>query len=516
MSAPNAVLRIIDLHKRFGVVQALNGVDLDVRAGEVHALVGENGAGKSTLINILAGTLQPDSGRILLAGKEVRFRSSHEAALAGIAAVFQELSLVDSLSVAENIFANRQPNHEIRLGGRRFRIPVIDGRELRRRTREIQRVFDIDIDPDLPVERLSVANRQVVEILKALSANPCVLLFDEPTSSLTQRETEILFSLIRRLRGENHAIIYISHHLPEVLELADRVTVLRDGGHVATLDRSEVTERELIRLMVGRELRDIYGRRADIQRSGEPRLRVEGLGRGDEFEDVSFDVWPGEIVGLAGLVGAGRTEVGRAVFGAEPADRGGIRLDGRAIRPRTPTEAMRAGIAYLSEDRKTQGLFLRHSIRDNVAAPRLERFSGLAGFLNDTKIDRFAERSRERFGIVTPDVGQPAGRLSGGNQQKVMLAAWIGLEPRVLIADEPTRGVDVGARTEIYTHLRALAAGGTSILLISSDLQEILGMSDRVLVMRAGRIAAEFGREEATEEGIITAALATTEEAARS
>jgi ABC-type sugar transport system ATPase subunit len=521
MSEPGVVLQLTGITKRFGAIQALDAVDLDVRAGEIHALVGENGAGKSTLIHILAGTIQPDSGEIRLAGRggagfrRVSFRTAHEAAKAGIAAVFQELSLVGALSVAENIFANRQPVnclHFIRRG------------ELRRRTREILHLFHADMDPDESVEHLSVAERQVVEILKALSANPCVLLFDEPTSSLTQRETEILFSLIRRLRAENEAIIYVSHHLPEVLELADRVTILRDGRHVATKSRIEVTERDLIRLMVGRELDDIYGQPRVVCRDGEPRLKVEGLGRPGAFDGVSFEVWPGEIVGMAGLVGAGRTEVGRALFGAEPAARGHVLLDGQEIRPDSPRAAMRAGIAYVTEDRKSQGLYLRHSIRDNLVAPRIqraraqgeasrgqearfaERFSRY-GFMRDDRIDAYAEMCRQQFRIVTPDVHQVAGRLSGGNQQKVLLATWIGTRPRVLIADEPTRGVDVGARAEIYGYLRDLAADGVAILLISSDLLEILGMSDRILVMRGGRIAAQFERDEATEEGIIAAAL---------
>jgi len=498
MNDPDLILHLIGLSKRFGAIQALDAVDLDVRAGEVHALVGENGAGKSTLINILAGTIQPDAGRIALAGRDVRFRTAHEAAKAGIAAVFQELSLVGPLSVAENIFANRQPVN---------RLHFIRRGELRRQTQEILRLFDARLDPDVLVEHLSMAQRQVLEILKALSAKPCVLLLDEPTSSLTRRETEILFSLIRRLRQEGLAIVYVSHHLPEVLELADRVTVLRDGNHVATKLRCEVTERDLIRLMVGRELTDTYGERGPISRNGVPRLQVDGLSRSGAFEDVGFKIWPGEIVGVAGLVGAGRTEVGRALFGAEPAAKGQIQVDGQSVRPRSPKDAIAAGIAYVTEDRKGQGLYLRHSIRDNLAAPRLERFCAPFGFIRDNLIDAYADRNRQRFRIVTPDIHQTANRLSGGNQQKVLLATWIGIEPKVLIADEPTRGVDVGARSEIYGYLRDLTRNGTAVLLISSDLQEILGMSDRVLVMRAGRIAARLDRGEATEEKIIAAAL---------
>jgi len=501
MTSGPPALQAIGLSKRFGQVQALDDVNLEIQAGEVHALVGENGAGKSTLINLLVGTLQPDAGRLLVGGREMRFRNAREAAAAGIAAVFQELSVVGSLSVAENIFANRQPVN---------RLNFIRQGELTRRAEELLRTFNIAIAPHTPVEQLSVAERQVVEILKCLAAHPCVLLLDEPTSSLTQREKEMLFALIRRLREQKHGLIYISHHLPEVIELADRVTVLRDGKRVATRLRREITEPELVRLMVGRELQDIYGQRQTVDRTGPPRLKVEGLCRPGRFADVAFAVWPGEIVGLAGLVGAGRTEVGRALFGADPASSGRIVLDGRPALPRSPGEATKAGLAYVTEDRKTQGLFLRHSIRDNLVAPRLERFAARLGFMRDARIDQYAGACRQRSNIVAPDVHQLVCRLSGGNQQKVLIAAWVGLEPRLLIADEPTRGVDVGARLEIYGQLRELAARGTAVLLISSDLQEILGLSDRILVMRAGRIVGRFDCEEATEERIIAAALDST------
>ena len=500
MAELGVALQTVGLSKRFGVVQALDRVDLAVYSGEVHALVGENGAGKSTLIHVLSGTLRPDAGHILLAGRRVGFHSAHRAAAAGIAAVFQELSLVGPLSVAENVFANRQPVN---------RLNLVRRGELHRRTREMLRLFDLAIDPDAPVEGLAVAEQQVVEVLKALSARPGVLLLDEPTSALTQRETSILFDLLRRLRRQGVAVVYISHHLQEVLELADRVTVLRDGRHVATRPRGDMSEREMIRLMVGRELQDIYGRPALVQRGGVPRLQVEKLTRTGAFADVSFTLWPGEILGLAGLMGAGRTEVGRALFGAEPDAHGRVLLDGQPFWPQSPAAAMRAGVAYVTEDRKKHGLFLRHSVRDNLVAPRLQRFSTPLGWMRDDRIDVYGESCRQRYRLVTPDLRQLVSRLSGGNQQKVLLAAWIGLEPRVLIADEPTRGVDVGARTEIYGFLRQLAAGGAAVLLISSDLQEILGLSDRVLVLRAGRVAAEFSRDRATEEGIIAAALGT-------
>jgi ABC-type sugar transport system ATPase subunit len=498
MSTAGNALEVRGLSKRFGAVQALDQVDLTVRAGEVHALVGENGAGKSTLIHILSGNLRPDAGEIKLAGRQVRFRSAHAAAAAGLAAVFQELSLVGTLSVAENIFANRQPTNGLNF---------IQAAALRRQTLAILRLFDIDLNPDVLVERLSPAEQQVVEILKALSAQPCVLLLDEPTSSLTQRETAILFRLVRRLRQAGVAIVYISHHLREVLELADTVTVLRDGRHVATLPRAQVTEAGLVRLMVGRELQDIYGPAPTIARDGTPRLVVKALRRRGAFESVDLQLWPGEIVGLAGLVGAGRTALGLALVGAPPAERGQIHMYGHPIWPRSPAAAAQAGLAYVTEDRKTQGLFLRAGLCANVAAPRLAAFTNRLGFLRDAALAAYAERCRRRFGIVTPDVDRPLALLSGGNQQKALLASWIGTRPAVLIADEPTRGVDVGARRDIYGHLRTLAAAGAAVLLISSDLQEILGLSDRVLVMRAGRVVAEFDRAAATEEAVIAAAL---------
>lgn len=496
--SPPPALEVTGLHKRFGGVQALSGVSLEVRAGEVHALVGENGAGKSTLINLLVGTLQADSGSIRVGGQEMRFRSAREAARAGIAAVFQELSLVNTLSVAENIYANRQPVN-------RFNFIQFD--LLRRQTGALMEKLGVWLDPDQLVGRLSVAERQMVEILKALAANPCVLLLDEPTSSLTQRETEVLFRLIHRLRQEGEAIVYISHHLQEVLELADRVTVFRDGRHVTTRPRAGLTEPDLVKLMVGRELQDIYGQRRPVNRAIGPRVRVEALERKPYFSGVSLEIWPGEIVGLSGLVGAGRTELGRALLGAEPAHSGRILLEGREIRPRNPAEGIHLGIAYVTEDRKQQGLFLRHSIRENLAAPRLDRFAWPWGWLRDRQMTDYAEQCRQRSRIITPHLEQKVGKLSGGNQQKVLMAAWTGLEPRFLIADEPTRGVDVGARREIYEQLRQMAVQGAAILLISSDLQEIFGLSDRILVMRQGRIVACFDPRKATEEMVIGAAL---------
>ncbi|HEX2970728.1 MAG TPA: sugar ABC transporter ATP-binding protein, partial [Tepidisphaeraceae bacterium] len=398
-------------------------------------------------------------------------------------------------ALARPIFPNRQPTRELNL---------IDWGRLNEMTRSYLKLFELDIDPGTPVKELSVAHRQVVEILKAMSHRPCILILDEPTSSLTSQETRLLIENIRRLKREGVAFIYISHHLSEIFEIADRVTVMRDGQYVETFEVGNVDEETLVRKMVGRELSNVYGQRQS--EIGEVYFEVKGAGRRGGFADVNFSLRKGEILGLAGLVGAGRTELGRAIAGIEPMETGQMLLEGRAVRIRTPGQAIGQRIGYLTEDRKEQGLFLRMPIRDNCAAPSLRRFASWLGWMNDSAVGQFAENNRRDFNIVTPGVWQRVGNLSGGNQQKVLLSMWMGIGPKVLIVDEPTRGVDVGARSEIYALLRQLAAKGVGIIMISSDLQEILGLSDRVLVMREGRIAAELPRQRATEETLIAAA----------
>jgi ABC-type sugar transport system ATPase subunit len=502
--ADNVILQLRGITKTFPGVRALDHVDFELRRGEVHALVGENGAGKSTLMHILGGIYRPDSGQIVLDGRPVRFRSAHDAALCGISVVFQDLSLAGNLSVAENIFANRQP---VRAGA------FIDSAALERQTRELLHRFNLDLSPRTLVKHLSAAQQQVIEILKAMSYRPRVLVLDEPTSSLTATDTQRLFRNMDRLKAEGTSIVYISHHLREVFQVADRVTVLRDGHHVETLPArpgdaaaspaAGLTEDAIVRRMVGRTLGNIYGERAS--EIGPEYFRVEGAAAG-RFSDVSLSLRRGEILGLAGLVGSGRTELARAVFGVEPLTAGRITLEGRPLRLRGAGRAIASGLGYLTEDRKGQGLFLRMSVRANCIAPGLGRFAGGWGLMDERRVDQFAEASRTRFDIVTPSIGQTVRNLSGGNQQKVLLAMWMGITPKVLIADEPTRGVDVGAKSEIYALLRQLAATGVGIILISSDLLEILGLSDRILVMRQGRIAGEFLREDATEENIVACA----------
>ena len=491
----NIVLELRDMVKTFPGVRALDGAQLAVRAGECHGLVGENGAGKSTMMNIAGGVCRPDSGTILLDGRAVAFANPHQAAQRGIAVVFQELSLAPNLSVAENIFANRQPAGLCNW---------IDWAALRRETARLLALFELRVDPGTLVKHLSVAQRQVVEILKALSIKPRVVILDEPTSSLTAVETRRLFDTIRSLKTQGVAFIYISHHLPEIFEITDRVTVMRDGRTVDTFATADVTEDTLVRRMVGRELSDMYGARSAA--IGGEYFRIEAVSRADAFRDVSFRVRRGEIVGLAGLVGAGRTELARALCGIERLDRGALALDGVPLALRCPADAIAHGIGYLTEDRQEQGLFPRMTLRDNCAAPSLGTFANRLGWLDDAWIDARASRDCSAFSVATPSIHQRVGNLSGGNQLKVLLAMWMGIQPKVLVVDEPTRGVDVGARSDIYARLRTLAATGVGILMISSDVQEILGLSDRVLVMRAGQLVADIPRAQATEEGIIATA----------
>lgn len=495
MAQQPPVLEARGIVKTFPGVRALDGVDLEVRRAEVHALVGENGAGKSTLIHVLSGILQPEAGEIRIQGRPERLSGPRRAARLGIGVVFQELSLVPNLSVAENIFFNRQPT---RPGG------FIRGARMRDDARNLLRLFNLDLQPHTLVKDLSVAMRQVVEILKALSQQPSLLILDEPTSSLSAAETQLLYRNVIELKLCGISVLFISHHLPDIFMVADRVTVLRDGRRVATRRIEEVDEDEVVRMMVGRELGSTHGARHTP--IGSEVLRLEGGGRGRAFRNVSFSLRRGEILGLAGLVGSGRTELGRALCGLPPLDSGRLWLSGRPARIRNAGQAIARGLAYVTEDRKEEGLFLSKSIVENCVAPNLRAFATRLGWLRERAMARFAEDCRRRYHIIAPGIRQEVRRLSGGNQQKVLLAMWMGLDPIVLIADEPTRGVDVGAKAEIYRLLRELAARGVGILLISSDLVEILGMCDRILVLCQGSLAAEFDRRQATEENIIAAA----------
>ena len=495
------ILEAKGIVKIFPGVRALDGVDLKVKKGEVHALVGENGAGKSTLMLTLGGIHKPDEGEIWIEGEKVVFTSAHDALQKGISIVHQELSLVPCLSVSENIFANRQPVNKLNL---------IKREELYSKTKEMLRLFEIEnIDPATPVKELAIANQQVVEILKAMSFRPKVLVLDEPTSSLTEVEKQKLFQNIRILKEQGNSFIYISHHLQEIFEIADSVTILRDGAYIAEARVADIDEDFLITNMVGRKIENIYGRRRPEQKIGEVLFEVEGISRGKAFRDISFQVRRGEILGVSGLVGAGRTEIGRGIFGAEPLEAGKVVLEGETLQIHCPQDAIRQGIGYMSEDRKEQGLYVKFDIRQNLIANQLRHFSK-RGFLREKQVDQMVQDAVKDFRISTPGIRQLVNKLSGGNQQKVLLAAWFGIRPRVLIVDEPTRGVDVGAKSEIYNLLRNLAETGVGIIMISSDLPEILGVSDRIMVIREGRNVGIIPASEATEEKVIALASGVT------
>lgn len=487
-------LRAQNITKSFPGVLAVDNVSMRLECGEILALVGENGAGKSTLTQILGGAQKPDGGQIFLEGKPVSFNSTEDALSAGISMVFQELSLVSSLSVAENIFANRQP-----IG----RLNNIHWRQLYQNTKEFLSRFELDLDPRIQVKRLTMGQQQTLEILKAISTNPKVLILDEPTSSLTESEIAYLFQNIRKLREQGMSFIYITHKLSEIFQIASRVMVMRDGKYIGDRKISEVTESDLVTMMVGRQITNLYGT-ASIGTTDGEYFRIENLTRKGTFDQISFGLHHGEILGFAGLVGAGRTEVGRAIFGIDHKDSGSIFLNNKEIKIYAPEDAIEKRIAYLTEDRKVLGLFLGMPVRENVIAPSLRRFTSRFDFLNQRRIDQFTQQEIEKFSIQTPSLLKKVLTLSGGNQQKCLVAMWMGIQPEVIIFDEPTRGVDVGARAEIYQKLREFAAAGVGIIMISSDLPELIGMCDRILVMHHGRIKGEVKRGEFSEELILS------------
>ncbi|MBI3126936.1 MAG: sugar ABC transporter ATP-binding protein [Candidatus Tectomicrobia bacterium] len=489
------VLRMEGIAKEFPGVRALDAVNFDLRAGEVHVLLGENGAGKSTLIKILAGLYQKDEGRILLEGKEVEIDSPRRARELGIRTIYQELNLIPQLSVAENIFLGEEPVGPARL---------IDRATMNSVSADFLRSLGRSLDPRIPVEELSVADRQMVEIAKAIRARCRIMVMDEPTSSLDQEEVKALFAVVRRLREQGVGIIYISHRLEEVAEIGDRVSILRDGRHVHTGPVQELSPEDTIRLMVGRELAEKFP--WEPREAGEEVLRVEGLGEGNAFRDISFSLRRGEILGLAGLVGAGRTEMARAILGVDRADQGNIVLRGERLRPRTPRDTIRRGLGLIPEDRKNQGVILLLSVAANITLVALGRL--VRWLFLDRKREAVLPREYAgRLNIATPRLDRQVRFLSGGNQQKVVLAKWLCSGADVLIFDEPTRGIDVGAKYEVHRLMVELARGGAGVLMISSEMPEILGMSDRILVMREGRLTGEFSRAEATQEKILRAAM---------
>ncbi len=490
-ASPRAALRGVS--KRFMATQALDDVSLELRSGEVHALVGENGAGKSTLVKILAGVHQPDSGSIWLDGVETVLHGPAHARSLGIAVVHQEPRLFPDLTVAENVFIGHAPAG---------RLGTIDWGAMRRSAQALFKELDVQLDVGAPVRGLSMADQQLIEIAKSLSVDARVLILDEPTASLSAHEVERLFAIVRRLRARGVAILFVSHRLDEVFVLSDRATVFRDGRHVVTVPTGELTTADLIRHMVGRTVSLFPKVQA---RTGDVLLEVESLTRAGAFRDVSFAVRAGEIVGLAGLVGAGRTEVARVLFGVDRRDAGVIRVDGRPVDFATPSAAMTGGVAYLPEDRHQQGLVLDFSIAQNVTLPILPRLFPRLVVRASTERET-ADAYTGQFNVRMTGVDQLVGALSGGNQQKVVLAKWLASKPRVLILDEPTRGIDIGAKVEVHRIISELAASGLGIILISSDLPEVLAMSDRILVLHEGKITAEIPHDRATQERVMFAA----------
>jgi len=491
------ILELKKISKSFSGVEVLHDVSFSLMPGEVHALLGENGAGKSTLMKVITGVHHPDSGEILLNGVPVRFDDTRESRQAGIAAIYQELSLFPDLDVAENIFVGRQP---VTLGER------VDWRKLYFEAGKLLESLGVHLDLKQKARSLSIAQQQMVEIARAFSINARILIMDEPTSSLTLNEVADLFRLVRRLREDGAAIIFISHRLEELYELADQVTVLRDGTYVDTRRMKDVTRDDLIRMMVGRTITNLFPKQ-DVE-VGDVILKVEHLTHAGSFKDVSFELHRGEILGMAGLVGAGRTNVARAIFGVEPPTGGKIQLDGREVAITSSQQAIELGLAFVPEDRQLHGLIPAMDLTSNISLPILGGYTRY-GWLQDKMELKGSYDSACQMEVRANNIWQKARELSGGNQQKVVLAKWLATKPRILILDEPTRGIDVGTKAVVHALMSKLASEGMAILMISSELLEILGMSDRVIVMREGHMTGHFTRAEATQEKIISAATQT-------
>ena len=488
------VLELSGIYKRFDATQALADVSLMLYPGEIHALVGENGAGKSTLIKVMTGIHSPDAGTILLDGEKVTMRNSADAQRNGIAAIYQEPAIFPDLNVAENIFI-----------GHRDRAFFVRWRDLYHQAEGILARLDVRLDVGRPARGLAVAEQQAVEIAKAISLDVRVLVMDEPTAALSAHEVSRLFDQVRRLAQSGVAVLFISHRIDEVFAVADRLTVLRDGRLISTRPKAEATPEQTVKDMVGRDLSEFFAR--SDHSVEDVVLTVEDMAKEAVFSGVNFELRSGEILGLAGLVGAGRTDVALALFGIAAPDSGVVKLNGRPISIQSPQHAMRNGIAYLSEDRRRLGLSLPQSIAANITLSTLRRYTSRLGLLNTRAERKVADRFRDRLRIRTSSVDTPVEQLSGGNQQKTMLAKWLNSEPTVLILDEPTRGIDVGAKAEVHQIIESLAKSGIAIVLISSDLPEVIAMSDRVLVMREGHQVGIFAGSEATEERIVAAAV---------
>jgi rhamnose transport system ATP-binding protein len=488
------VLELRGISRAFGSIQALDDVSIDLRPGEIHALLGENGAGKSTLIRIMTGVQQPDAGAMFVDGEPVQIANAFDAQRLGIAAIYQEPMIFPDLSVAENVFIGH------RGGGR-----LVNRGRMRQQAEEVFGRLDVRMDVGQPARGLTLAQQQTVEIAKALSLSVRVLIMDEPTASLSAHEVNQLFRIVSTLRRQGVAILFISHRLDEVFEIADRITILRDGRWISSAPRSEVTPASAIRGMVGRAVVELFTR--ERHEPGEVVLAVRELGREGAFSGVTFELRSGEVLGMAGLVGARRTDVGLALFGIAPADSGTILVDGRQRTIRSPQDALRLGIAYATEDRRALGLVFPLSIAANITLPSLRRYLTPVGLLRTSAERAAATTHKQRLDIRAPSVDTPASQLSGGNQQKVVLSKWLETNPRILILDEPTRGIDIGAKVEVHHAIDELARKGIAIIMISSDMPEVLAMSDRILVMREGRQMALLSHAEANAERVLTAAM---------
>ena len=488
------VLRLVGITKRFPAVTALSGVDFDVRAGEVHALLGENGAGKSTLMKILDGMHRADEGHIYLDGQMIDPANPLEAKHQGIVLIHQELSLVPQMTVAENIFLGSLPSAWL---GR------LDRKTLFARTQVILDRLELDLRPNIKVEKLSIAIKQMVEIARALVFTPKIVVFDEPTASLTEHEKGILFKVIDDLRDQGVGMVYISHRMDEIFEISDRISVLRDGEYRGTLHTRETNEDEVTRMMIGRSLEK--ARTTDSTSFGDSVLEVKGLTVPGLFEDVSFQIRRGEILGMSGLVGAGRTEIAETLFGLRAPSAGEIFVEGQRIESRSSTDAVAQGIALVPESRKEQGLVLGMNCRDNITLSHLNDVSRFGGWLDGAKELEIFEKYRKQLAIKTPGWAQKVLNLSGGNQQKIVIGKWLGTHPRLLILDEPTRGIDVGSKAEIHNLIRDLADQGYAILVISSEMPEVIGLSNRILAIYDGRIVKEFDAQSVTEDNLVQA-----------
>ena len=492
-SPGKVLLEMQGIGKTFPGVRALEGVQLRVKEGQVHALLGENGAGKSTLIKILSGAYRKDEGQILFEGQPVEIRGPHDAQALGISTIYQEFNLARDLTVAENVFLGHLPTK----GG------TVDWASVKARTREILDMLGVEFSVDAQISSLSVAEQQLVEIAKALNRKTRILIMDEPSALLGEKDLDNLFRVVRSLQAQSIGIIYISHRLREIFALADEVTILKDGRYVATRKVSEVTMDDLVKLMIGRDLKDVYPKRT--VEPGDVLLEVANLSQSKLLRDISFQLHAGEIVGFAGIVGSGRTELARAIFGADPSS-GEMRIAGKPYKPHSPAAAIRNGVALVTEDRKAQGLFLQLNVRINTTISGLRRLTRL-GVINFAKELTLVKKMITDLSIKTPNAGFLVVNMSGGNQQKVVLARWLSVGTRIFMLDEPTRGIDVGSKSEIYQIMDKLTREGVGIIMISSELPEVLGMSDRIMVMRQGRIVKELSRAEASEETVMQYAV---------